>query len=155
MVERNLAKVDVVGSNPIGRSKSIDAPPGSAWRGVVLPVAMQELSAMAQTQSKGSKRPAYVVKDSPIHGKGLFAARAIGGDELIGVFEARRTRKDGTYVLWLIDDDGKETGWRGINDLRFVNHSKQANAEFYDRELWSLRAIKKNDEILIDYGWDE
>ncbi len=109
---------------------------------------------MAKAKQR-AKRPAYCVQSSPVHGKGLFAARVIGNDRLIGIFEAEPARRDGTYVLWLIDDDGTQQGWRGTNELRFLNHSKRANAALYERELWSLRRIEKGEEIFIDYGWDE
>ncbi len=109
---------------------------------------------MAKAPKKKAKRPAYYVKESPVHGKGLFAARVIGRDKRIGFFEAKRTRTDGTHVLWIIEEDGTETGWRGTNELRFMNHSKRPNADLYGRELWSLRRIEKDEEIFIDYGWD-
>ena len=43
-------------------------------------------------------RRAYVA-DSPIHGKGLFAARALAAGELIGVYEGPRVEEDGTYEI--------------------------------------------------------
>ena len=100
---------------------------------------------------------AVYVGTSEIHGRGLFATRAIPADTLIGVFRGRRTMKDGPHVLWVTDDDGTEYGVRGTTDLRFVNHSSDPNAAFYGPELWSLRAIRPDEEITFDYGpsWRE
>ena len=62
------------------------------------------------------------VRVSPIHGKGVFARRRLRAGQLIGRFEGDTTTNNGTYVLWLIDEDGGEVGIRGRNALRFLNH---------------------------------
>ena len=101
-------------------------------------------------------KPLYFVGESEIHGRGLFAARKIKANALIGRLEGPRTKKNGPHVLWIIDDDGSVYGIRGENDLRFVNHSSKPNAEFLGDELWSVRKIKNGEEITFDYGegWD-
>lgn len=101
-----------------------------------------------------STNPLVYVGESAIHGRGLFAAEAIEADALIGEFEGPRTKRDGPHVLWVIEDDGSEYGVRGANELRFVNHSSEPNAVFWGAELWSLRAIAKDEEITFDYGPD-
>jgi hypothetical protein len=97
------------------------------------------------------------VLDSSIHGKGVFARRRLREGQLIGHFEGDRTSENGTYVLWLIDDDGSEVGIRGRNALRFLNHGDPANAEFQDAELYAIRNVQPGAEVLIDYGkeWSE
>jgi SET domain-containing protein len=97
------------------------------------------------------------VKTSGIHGKGLFAARAIPADTLIIAIEGKPTTRDGTYVIWSDDDDGELQGLRITNDARFANHSAKPNAAFYGDELWSLRAIRRGEELTHHYGsdWDD
>lgn len=43
---------------------------------------------------------------SPIHGKGLFAARPIRIGEIIGRIEGLPVKRDGRYVLWLSETSG-------------------------------------------------
>lgn len=92
------------------------------------------------------------VKQSRLHGKGIFARRRLRLGQRIGRFEGEATMHDGTYVLWLIGDDGSEVGIRGRNALRFLNHGRPANAEFLDAELYVVRNIQPGREVLIDYG---
>jgi SET domain-containing protein len=100
-------------------------------------------------------RRAYVA-DSPIHGKGLFAARALAAGELIGVYEGPRVEEDGTYVLWVEDEPGGGwTGYDGQNDMRFLNHSAAPNAEMDGLRCYALESIPAGREITIDYGWDD
>ena len=92
------------------------------------------------------------VKDSPIHGKGVFAKRRIRADALIGVYKGPTTLENDTYVLWVEDDDGMEVGIDGQNELRYVNHSSKPNAVFMGAELFALREIEPSAEITFDYG---
>lgn len=98
-----------------------------------------------------------VARKSPVHGKGVFAVRRLRKGQHIGRFEGRKTTKDGTYVLWLIDEDGNETGIRGENDLRFLNHSRTPNAELEELDLYATRNIQAGVEVYIDYGesWND
>jgi len=95
------------------------------------------------------------VGESPIHGKGLFAAVELAAGHWIGTFEGRVTREDGMHVLWIEGDEGEWTGYDGINDLRFLNHSDQPNAEMQGLQCFALTAIPRDREITIDYGWNE
>jgi len=92
------------------------------------------------------------VRESLIHGKGIFARKRIRRGQRIGRFEGDRTRRDGTHVLWLIGDDDSEVGILGRNALRFLNHGSPPNAEFQDDELYALRNVQPGAEVLIDYG---
>ncbi len=93
----------------------------------------------------------FYVADSPIHGKGLFAARDIPKDTLLGVVQGVPAKRNGPYVLWLADG-------RGIRvqcDLRFINHSDKPNAAYFDTlEVMTLRRIRRGEEITHDYGED-
>jgi len=93
-----------------------------------------------------------VARTSPVHGRGVFALRRFREGQYIGTFEGSPTTKDGTYVLWVIEDDGSETGIRGENDLRFLNHSRRPNAELRADDLHALRNIQPGAEICIHYG---
>ena len=104
-----------------------------------------------------SLRENVIARKSPVHGKGVFAVRRIRKGQYIGTFEGRSTTRDGTYVLWLVEDDGSETGIHGENDLRFLNHSRRPNAELREVDLSALRNIQPGAEIYIDYGesWED
>jgi len=98
-------------------------------------------------------RPTYV-KKSRIHGFGVFARQPIKRGTYLGRYHGNSTTRNGTYVLWVIQDDGTHVGINGRNGLRFLNHSSCPNAEFVGNELFSIRAIQPDDEITIDYGDD-
>jgi len=104
-----------------------------------------------------SLRDRVVARRSPVHGKGVFARQRIRSGQYIGTFEGRETTRDGTYVLWLVEDDGTEVGIEGRNDLRFLNHSRSPNAELRELDLYAIRNIQPGMEIYIDYGeaWDD
>jgi len=46
------------------------------------------------------------VKASKTHGKGMFAAKKIKKNVVLGPLLGRPTKKDGTYVLWLTAKKG-------------------------------------------------
>lgn len=88
------------------------------------------------------------VDASPIHGRGLFAARAIESGEVIGRIDGVPATRDGRYVLWLTDT----LGIRVRGPFRYINHSHQPNAVYYDtREVVALRAIRPGEEITHNY----
>jgi hypothetical protein len=93
----------------------------------------------------------FEVKQSPIHGQGVFATRSIGKGERIGRYVSRRTDSDGTYVLW-VEHGNEWRGYEGYGRLRFLNHRADANAELDGLELFALADIKPGDEITIHYG---
>lgn len=99
-----------------------------------------------------SRQKRVTVRRSPIDGRGVFATQRIRVGALVGTFEGRPTRRDGTYVLWLIDEDGREEGIRGTNELRFLNHSSIPNAELDGLDVVALRNIQPGREITLDYG---
>lgn len=102
----------------------------------------------------------YEVKESPIHGYGLFATDHIPADTFLGCYAGPIVyddEDDGEYVLWVLDEDGSGYGIDGRNELSYVNHDPNANALFYEEELWTTRAIQPGEEICHYYGeeWDE
>ena len=92
------------------------------------------------------------MRESPIHGKGVFAKESIGEGTVIGVYEGPEAERDGAYVLWVECDDGSFYGIEGRNELRYLNHSSSPNADFDDEELSAVRAIAPGDEITLHYG---
>ena len=100
--------------------------------------------------TKRPNSPVAVVGESAIHGRGLFAARDIPADTLIMRIEGRPTKRDGPHVIWS-QDESDDQGFLVTNEARFVNHADRANAAFFDMELWSLRRIRKGEEITHDY----
>ena len=97
--------------------------------------------------------PLVYVETSAIHGKGLFAKQAIKAGTWIGRYQGNQTTRDGTHVLWVEDEPGGDwTGFDGINELRFLNHARPANAEMDGLDLYSSVDIAAAAEVTIDYG---
>jgi SET domain-containing protein len=103
------------------------------------------------------KAPRVEVRESRIHGKGLFACERIARGAYIGRYEGPVVAEDGPHVLWVSPDEGDEYGIDGRNEMRFVNHSVKPNAAFYEDELYATRAIAAGEEITHHYGddWDD
>jgi len=100
--------------------------------------------------------PLVYVDRSPIHGRGLFARQPIAKDEYLGSYEGRTTRRNGMHVLWVWSE--QDECWQGIdgaNEMRFLNHSDQPNADWWGTDLYALRAIAQGEEITFDYGWGD
>ena len=93
---------------------------------------------------------------SQIHGHGLFAARPLSAGQLIGMYEGPEVEDDGIYVLWIEDDAGEDwTGYDGKNEMRFMNHADEPNAEMDGLNCYALNNIPRDAEITIDYGWND
>lgn len=91
------------------------------------------------------------VRQSSIHGLGLFATDLIPQGTIIGYLEGRTTTEDGPYVLWLSEHHGFEV----FNELRYINHSDQPNAAYFDDlTVIALRDIQPGEEIVHDYDND-
>lgn len=84
----------------------------------------------------------YQVKDSDVHGKGVFSTTSIRKDEIIGV---PLSIKYG-FIIDITRDLGK-----------WINHSWTPNSSLVKvpgKNEWELRAtrtIKTNEEISMDY----
>ncbi|MDX1625436.1 MAG: SET domain-containing protein [Wenzhouxiangellaceae bacterium] len=99
--------------------------------------------------------PRAYVAESPIHGRGLFARERIPADEYIGTYEGPATQDDGMHVLWLWNEDaGRWEGIDGRNEMRFLNHSSEPNADWWENDLYALRDIEPDEEITFHYGED-
>lgn len=89
------------------------------------------------------------VASSPVHGKGLFAAKRIKANTVLGRLHGMPTFDDGIYVLWITDELGLEL----TNDFKFINHNSNPNAAYSDLDVMVLRDVEPGDELLHDYGW--
>lgn len=94
------------------------------------------------------------VRESPLHGRGLFAAAFIPADTVLGhlVTEPAEDHElDGPYVLWVDGDQPVKV----TCDLRYINHSDTPNAVYYDDlTVVALRDILPGEEVLHDYLGD-
>jgi SET domain-containing protein len=113
--------------------------------------------------------PLYVVRDSKIHGKGVFAARRIPAGtriveykgERISTEEADRREAakpaDCFHTFFFSLEDGQiiDGGVRG-SDARWINHSCAPNCEAQEDEgrvfIYALRDIRRGEELNYDYG---
>lgn len=89
------------------------------------------------------------VAESPVHGKGLFAAKRIKANTVLARLHGMPTYDDGIYVLWVSDELGLEL----TNDLKYINHNSDANAAYSDLDVTVLRDVEPGEELLHDYGW--
>lgn len=113
--------------------------------------------------------PAYVVRRSGIHGRGVFAARTIRKGTTILEYRGERTtwaiasrRPDSdpdnphhTFIFGLDDGTVIDAGVRG-NAARWVNHSCRPNCGTYEDEdgrvfIEALRTIRSGEELTYDY----
>ena len=112
------------------------------------------------------------VRDSPVHGRGVFALRDLAAGQSLGAYEGRRlsprqvARRDWnrelTYVFGLSDGsviDGRVGG----NALRHLNHSCAPNCAAWEVEgedgrpqivVETLRRVRAGAELFIDYALD-
>ena len=108
----------------------------------------------AQKAANARTNQLVYVEVSRIHGWGLFAREPLQEGLYLGTYLGPAARRNGSHVLWVDEGDGW-IGRRGFNRLRYLNHSKPPNAEFNGFELYTCRPIAADEEITIDYGWDD
>lgn len=89
------------------------------------------------------------IAPSPIHGRGVFARRPICRGEVIGKITGYKTRRPGTYVLWL----SEYSALRVCCELRYLNHAETANACILETlEVVALEDIRAGTEITHNYN---
>lgn len=113
------------------------------------------------------RHQAYEVRQSPIHGSGVFALREIAENERIIEYTGEiipwsvaeeRYAVAGTAGHTFFFDRGDGTvidGGAGGNEARFVNHSCDPNCEPFEEGgrvvFYAIRTIRPGDELSIDY----
>ena len=126
------------------------------------------------TMSSAKSKPLYRIRHSIIHGRGVFAACAIGKGTTILEYRGERTtwavasrRPDSdpanpyhTFVFELADGKVIDAGRRG-NAARWINHSCDPNCETYEDEdgrvyIEARRKISAGEELTYDYllSWE-
>ena len=114
-------------------------------------------------------KPAYVVRKSPIHGRGVFATRDIRKGTRVIEYRGQRTTWDvaverpasdpenpqHTFFFETSDGTVIDANVRG-NAARWINHSCDANCESFEDEdgrvyIDARRAIRAGDELTYDY----
>ena len=96
-----------------------------------------------------------VVRDSPIHGRGVFATRRIEPGEVIidGCREVLSAEAVSTLpseeTIFLSVIDGRNILMKPPS--RFVNHSCNPNARGTERYDVAIRVIEAGEEVTVDY----
>lgn len=109
----------------------------------------------------------FSVKESQLHGKGLFSnldftpgqvithifGETINADECV-----KRELEGNVYIFWKDDDTYIDVC--NTDGLKYINHSCNYNCEVDEDEngnliLKAIKNIKSGDELTIDYGYDE
>lgn len=112
---------------------------------------------------------AFVIRDSPIHGRGAFATRRIpAGTRLIEYTGERLTpaEADARYpdvpgshhtFLFAIDEHLVIDAAVGGNDARWINHSCDPNCDAVveDHRIWieTVRDVEAGEELAYDYAF--
>ena len=113
--------------------------------------------------------PAYRVKNSPIHGRGVFASRKIRAGDLIMEYlgehisyeqacEDLAKRDDDCHHTFLFSLESSDMidGGRNGNDARYINHCCEPNCEAREEAnrifIHALRNIARGEELNFDYG---
>jgi SET domain-containing protein len=123
--------------------------------------------------SRNGRKPFYVVRNSHIHGKGVFAARYIrkgtrileytgehiDNDEADRRYDDTKMKRHHTFLFTLDKNtviDG--AGSTGGGDARFINHSCDPNCEavITGKKIFihALRGIEPGTELAYDYQYE-
>jgi uncharacterized protein len=125
------------------------------------------------SMSNNGREPLYVVRDSHIHGRGVFAARRIrkgtriveytgeriSNKEADRRYDDTRMKRHHTFLFTLdsktVIDGAIKTGG---GDASFINHSCEPNCEavITDRKIFihALQTIEPGEELAYDYQYE-
>lgn len=116
-----------------------------------------------------ARPPAYVVKHSAIHGKGMFARRRIPagtciieylGERISSAESGRRAAASGAPVnhtfFFSLADGRLIDGGSGGNEARWINHSCAPNCEAFEDEgrvyIYAMQDIARGEELNYNYA---
>jgi SET domain-containing protein len=119
--------------------------------------------------SKTTAPPLYIVKESPIHGRGVFARYAIPagtriveytGERISSDESTRRAEASGGPVnhtfFFSLADGMLIDGGSGGNDARWINHACEPNCEAFEEDgkvfIYSLQDIEAGEELNYNYA---
>jgi SET domain-containing protein len=118
---------------------------------------------------RGRRKRLFVVRKSPIHGRGVFALTRLPKGTLIVEYKGRRTSWDEATArpdsdpgnpahtfLFGLDDGRVIDASRGGNAARWINHSCDPNCEAFEDQasrvfIEALRTIRPGEELTYDY----
>jgi hypothetical protein len=140
---------------------------GNSQAGVIYRYQMKQTKSAA-IPTKYSNPP-IVVRNSKIHGKGVFATRKIAADSFVVEYQGERVtareanRRSGSdpdnpfHTFFFSLDNGKLIdGGSGGNDARWINHCCEPNCEAREEDgkimIYALRDIRRGEELNYDYG---
>lgn len=109
------------------------------------------------------------VRQSEIHGQGVFALRDFLGGEEIGLYAGRRFAPDESHAGWDdqftflfgLSDGSVIDGAQGGNATRHINHACSPNVEAVERRAYNdelelvvraIRRIRAGEELFLDYA---
>lgn len=116
-----------------------------------------------------SSKPSFAVRNSKIHGRGVFATRKIPAGTLLIEYEGERISSkeadrrqnekedNSTHTFFFSLESGRIIdGGSSGNDARWINHSCEPNCEAREEKrkifIYSLRDIPRGEELNYDYG---
>jgi len=123
---------------------------------------------MADDNNSGSQTPPILVRDSNVHGRGVFATRRIEKGERIIEYLGERVshdeadrryeskeENDSHTFLFIVDSKTVIDAGTDGNDARYFNHSCDPNCESVVEKrrvfIEALRAIEPGEEMTYDY----
>ena len=92
------------------------------------------------------------VRDSHIHGNGVFATCHIKTGEIVARYHGRPVDWSSLYIGHRDTYSGETQRYEISGKLKYLNHAKNPNAKLHNIELTALRPIRMGVEITIDYG---
>jgi len=129
----------------------------------------RSVATATKKKTPAKKKVAYVVRNSAIHGRGVFATRTIPKGADIIEYRGRRismdeadelpdSDPDNPYHTFLFElNDGRVIdAARGGNAARWINHSCRPNCEPYEDDdcrvyIAARRTIEAGEELAYDY----
>ncbi|MES2537980.1 MAG: SET domain-containing protein-lysine N-methyltransferase [Pseudomonadota bacterium] len=124
---------------------------------------------MSDAAKSPTRPPAYAVRNSNVHGNGVFARRKIPAgsriieykgeritwDEALTRAEAKGGPLNHTFFFTLADGRMIDGGSRG-NEARWINHACEPNCEAYEDKgrvfIHALHDIDRGEELCYNYA---
>jgi uncharacterized protein len=109
-----------------------------------------------------------IVKDSTLHGKGLFSKIDYKEEEIIAIIQGehinadecirRENEEDNVYIFYKDEDEFVDAA--NQTQLKYLNHSCDYNCDIDEDEngnlvLYAVTYISSGEELTIDYGYEE
>jgi uncharacterized protein len=137
-----------------------------------MPTPARQSAKQTAKKSSASRRPKISVRNSRIHGRGVYAARRIAKGERVIEYKGeiitwkeadRRPPSDPDdphHTFFFSLDDGKHVIDAAVdgNAARWINHSCDPNCETEEDDdedrvyIVALRDIRPGEELFYDYG---